>query len=258
MKIFAKLVSLFLAFSLCFSMVSCNNEEDIYKRAKEYLAKEYPDRKFTIIDYEKRSETSGRYEINARCTDDGDGTDFKIYIYSSIAITDSYSVERANNMMEEIIAEEIGEELLKKIKYINWYDINADRATGYSFRKVPVTETLSFSDLKEIDEIKIDESVEKADIGGVIYDFMYALCNDTASACDISKAEFVFKTGRYTYRFTTSSEAILELGRDGTIYYIIKNVVSQSSTFKDVEFEYFSANEIEESELEEAQKTRKK
>jgi hypothetical protein len=239
-------------------MVSCNNEEDIYKRVREYLEKEYPDRKFTVIDYEKRSETSGRYEINARCTDDGDGTNFKIYIYSSITVTDSYSVERANHMMEDIIATEIGEELFKKIKYVNWYDIYADKSSGYGFRKVPVKETVSFSDLETIEEIKIDESVEMADIGGVIYDFMYALCNDTASACDISEAEFVFKSGRYTYRFKTSSEAILELGRDGTIYYIIKNITSQSSTFKDVEFEYFSADEIEEAELEKEQKTRKK
>ncbi len=254
MKVLTRILSLLLVAALMFSFVSCGTEEDVYERVRKYLEKEYPSKEFTVIDYEKRNETSGRYEINARCIDDS--VDFKIYMYSSIAITDSYSVERANSMMYELIAEKISEELLNKFKYIKWHDIFADRAADYRFRNVAVAEEFALFDIETLHEIKISESVKEADIGGVIYDFMYALCADGVSGCDIEKAEFTFKIGRYTYHFTTSSEAILKLGRDGTVYYVLSYTSSEGSTFKDVEFEYFSASEMEEAELENDKETK--
>ena len=130
MKVLTRILSILLVAALMLSVVSCGTtEEDVYERVRKYLAKEYPSKEFTVIDYEKRNETSGRYEINARCIDDS--IDFKIYMYSSIAITDSYSVERANEMMNDLIAEQISEDLLSKFKYIKWYDVFADRAADY-------------------------------------------------------------------------------------------------------------------------------
>ena len=226
MKVLTRILSLLLVAVLMFSFVSCGNtEEDVYERVRKYLEKEYPSKEFTVIDYEKRNETSGRYEINARCIDDS--VDFKIYMYSSIAITDRYSVERANSMMYELIKEKISEELLNKFKYIKWYDIFADRAADYRFRNVIVAEEFSLFDIETLHEIRISESVKESDIGGVIYDFMYALCADGVSGCDIEKAKFTFKIGRYTYNFTTSSEAILKLGRDGTVYYVLSHTSSE-------------------------------
>lgn len=246
MKTLTRIISLLLAMMLCLSLVSCTVEEDVYKRAQKYLKKEYPSGKFTVVDYEKRNETSGRYEINARCLDDG--IEFKIYMYSSIAVTDSYSVERANAMMETVLASEIGEELLKKFKYIQWNDIFADRATDYRFREVDVASSFSLADIEKIHEIKISENVSAADIGGLVYDFMYALCDDVQDNCNVKEAEFIFSVGRYTYKFKTSSKAVLGLGRDGTVYYVLMNIAKNSNAFKDVEFEYFSAEEIEEAE----------
>ena len=160
-------------------------------------------------------------------------------------------------MMEPVLAAEIGEELLKKFKYIQWNDIYADRATDYRFREVPMANAFSLADIEKIHEIKISENVSTADIGGVVYDFMHALCDEAEDNCNVREAEFTFKIGRYTYRFKTSSEAILKLGRDGTVYYVLMNITKNSGAFKDVEFEYFSAEEIEEAENE-AQKTRKR
>ena len=248
MKILVKITALVLLVAICFSLASCDTEEDVYERAQEYLANEYPEKEFTIIDYEKRNETSGRYEINARCLDDS--TDFKIYMYSSISVTDSYSVEKANAAMDEAIEAEVGEELLQKFKYIYWYNIYADRATDYRFREVELRDMYEISNIDSIYEIRISENVQAADVGGVIYDFMYALCDEAEDGCNISKAEFVFKLGRYTYHFTTSSKAVISLGRDGMVYYVLRNVTNESGTFKDVEFEYFSASELEESEIE--------
>ena len=247
MKTFLRFASLILIVAVCLSLISCGtSEEDVYERVRAYLEKEYPSREFTVMDYEKRNETSGRYEINARCLDDG--TEFKIYMYSSIAVTDSYSVERANSMMNEVIASEIGEDLLKKFSYIEWYNIFADRATDYRFREVDVAESFSLADINEIYEIKVSENVSQSEIGGVIYDFMYSLCDEYEDGCDIENVVFTFKIGRYTYRFTTSSKAVLTLGRDGITYYVITNIARDNSAFKDVEFEYFTAEEIEEAE----------
>ena len=247
MKVLTRILSILLVVAFMFSAVSCGTtDEDVYERVRKYLAKEYPGKEFKVIDYEKRSETSGRYEINARCLDDG--TEFKIYMYSSIAVTDSYSVERANSMMNEVIASEIGEDLLKKFSYIEWYNIFADRATDYRFREVDVAESFSLADINEIYEIKVSENVSQSEIGGVIYDFMYSLCDEYEDGCDIENVVFTFKIGRYTYRFTTSSKAVLTLGRDGITYYVITNIARDNSAFKDVEFEYFTAEEIEEAE----------
>ena len=248
MKTFMRVVSLLLLVALCFSLVSCSMEEDVYERVRKYLEKEYPGREFTVDSYEKRNETSGRYEINARCLDDG--VEFKIYMYSSIAVTDSYSVERANSMMYEVLSAKLGEEFLKKFKHIKWYDVYADRATDYRFREVAVADEFTLADIKTIHEIKLSENVSEAEIGGVIYDLMFSLCNDAEDGCSIEKAEFVFKIGRHTYRFTTSSYALSKLGRDGVIYYVLSNITSDNGMFKDVEFEYFSAEEIEAAEKE--------
>ena len=248
MKTLARLLSLFLAAVMCLSLVSCGTKEDVYERAGNYLKKEYPEREFTIENYEKRNETSGRYEINARCLDDG--TAFKIYMYSSIAVTDSYSVERANAMMKTVVETELGEEMMKKFKNIQWNDIYADRATDYRFREVEVADSFALSDIVKLHEVKISENVTEAEIGGIIYDFMYALCDEAEDGCRISEAEFSFKIGRYTYRFKTSSAAVFALGRDGVTYYVLKNIAGTGNGFKDVEFEYFSAEEIEEAEKE--------
>ena len=170
MKILMRTVALLMALAICFSFCSCSTEEDVYERAQKYLAKEYPTKEFTIIDYEKRSETSGRYEINAHCLNDS--TDFKIYMYSSIAITDSYSVQKANSAMSELIESAVGDELLQKFKYVEWYDIYSDRATDYRFREVELKDTFTLSDISTIHEIKISDSVTAAEVGGVIYDFI--------------------------------------------------------------------------------------
>lgn len=243
MKTLTRFTALLLAFALCFMLVSCGEEEDVHEQVGNYLEKRYPGKEFTIIDYDKRSETSGRYEINARSVEDG--IEFKLYMYS-INVTDSYSVERANKLMKALVEAEFDEDLKKSFKYVQCYNIYSDRATNYRFREVDYIKDYTLADIKDIYEIKISESVKEAEIGGVIYDFMYSLCDEEAEGCDIASAEFVFKIGRLTYRFTTSSKAVLELGRDGTIFYVLDNLSKSNNPFKDVEFEYFSPEEIEE------------
>jgi hypothetical protein len=77
---------------------------------------------------------------------------------------------------------------------------------------------------------------------------MYSVCNGSEQEAEVKEATFVFKIGRYTYRFKTSSKAVLSLGRDGMVYYVISRVEADDKPFKEVEFEYFSAEEMEEAE----------
>ena len=237
MRNISRFAAFLLSVALVFSLVSCTeNSDDISENIEAYLAKEYPGREFAVMDYEKHSETSGRYEINVRCLDDG--VEFMMYMYSSIAITDSYSVERANAIMEEAVTDELGKELNEKIESVSWHNIFADRATNYRFREIDLAENFTIAALDEIYEVELASGLGAEEVGKAIYDFVYKLCDDAEDNCEITRAEFVFKINRITYRFTTDSRSVLALGKDGVVYYIITNIEENSSSSREIEFEY--------------------
>lgn len=239
MRNISRFVAFLLLVSLVFSIVSCTGyNEDVAERINTYLAKEYPGREFAVIDYEKHNETSGRYEINVRCLDDG--VEFMMYMYSSIAVTDSYSVERANSMMAELVTDELGKELSEKIENITWNNIFAERATNYRFCEVELSEKFALAELDEIYEVELTTALSEEEIGEVIYDFVYELCDETEDSCEIERAKFVFKIDRVSYHFTTDSESVLNLGKDGVVYYIITNIEETPSSLREVELEYLS------------------
>jgi hypothetical protein len=237
MRNISRFIACILIAVLVFSLFSCTGySEDVAEKIEEYLENEYPGRKFAVLDYEKHNETSGRYEINVRCLDDG--VEFMMFMYNSIAVTDGYSVERANSMMESAVREEIGNVLSKKIESVSWYNIYADRATNYRFREIDLAESFSVAALKEINEIELSASLGAEDVAETIYDFIYELCGEEKNL-EISRAEFVFKVNRVTYRFTTDSKAVLALGKDGVLYCIINNIDETPSSLREIEFEYF-------------------
>ncbi len=239
-----RFVAFLLLVSLVFPLVSCTGyNKSITERVNAYLAEEYPGREFAIIDYEKQNETSGRYEINIRCLDDG--VDFKMYMYSSIRVTDSYSVERANAMMNEIVSDELGKDLYEKFKNITWHNIYAEHVTNYSFRKIELAENFSLAELDTIYGVKLSSGLREEEIGEVIYDFVYSLCDEPEDDCEIELVEFVFQINRVTYRFKTDSKSILNLGEDGVVYYIITNIEENPSSLREIKLEYLSGETAE-------------
>lgn len=237
MKLLRRLAA-FLAIAMTvFSSVSCGYTMDISERVEKYLAEEYPGRTFDIIDYEKHSNTSGRYEINVRCRDDG--IKFRMYIYSSIAVTDGYSVERANYCMSEVMYGEIGDELSDKIEHIEWYDIYADDAENYRFREIELKENFALKDIEKIHEIKLANGLDEAEIGEVVYDTVYELCDEYSDYCSVQSIVFTYKISRVSYTLTTDSKSILDLGKDGVVCFILENI-TEYSVSKEVELEYFS------------------
>jgi hypothetical protein len=242
MKIITKVTALLLVSVFLFSLTSCSYTLDVTERITTHLEKEYPEKSFDIIDYEQHNETSGRYEVNLRCRDDG--INFRMFVYSSISITDSYSVERANSCMKDLVFDKIDTEVEEQLKNLQWYDIYADRAANYRFRKIEVDEEFSLSDIKSIYQISFKDGIDPAKIGGYIYDFVYALCAGSDSGCSFDSAAFVYKIDRTTYTFTTDSQSVLNLGRDGIIHFVITNISDPSK--KEISLTYSSEGTVKE------------
>ena len=237
MKILTRLTALCVLAVMVFSLVSCGYNDDIGDRVVSYLAEEYPDKIFDIIDYEKHNNTSGRYEINIRCRDDG--VKFRMYVYSTISVTDGYSVERANSLMKEAVKQELGESLVEKFTDIKWYDVYADYAENYRFREVDLYEEVALSDLDNIHKLQLAYTLSEAEIGAAIYDFVNELCDESADNCSFESVVFEYKVGRVTYLFTTDSCSILNLGKDGVIHFVLTNL-TDSGAKREIELEYFS------------------
>ena len=242
MKIIPKVTALLLVSVFLFSLTSCGYTLDVTERITTHLEKHYPEKSFDIIDYEQHNETSGRYEVNLRCRDDG--ISFRMFVYSSISITDSYSVERANSGMKELIFDKLDTETEEQLKNLQWYDIYADKAANYRFRKIELKEELSLADIESIYEISLKDGIDPAKIGGYIYDFVYALCADPANGCAFDSADFVYKIDRTTYTFTVDSQSVLNLGRDGVIHFVITNISDTSK--KEISLTYSSEGTVKE------------
>ena len=237
MKILTRLAALFVLAVAVFSVASCGYTYDIVERVENYLAEEYPDKTFDIIDYEKHNNTSGRYEINVRCREDG--VKFRMYVYSSISVTDGYSVERANYFMKEVIEQEIGEGLAGYFANIEWHDLYADNAKNYRFRKVDMDEEITLSDIDKLYKVELAHNLSEAEIGVIIHKFVYELCDEYSENCSFESVVFKYKIGRVTYTFTTDSRSVLNLGRDGVIHFVLTNL-SGSNSKREIELEYFS------------------
>ena len=201
MKNIKKFTALFLLLGFLLVSASCQASEKVLDKINAYLTEEYPGKTFSVTSYTKRNETSGRYEVDAVCEDDS--IKFQLYIYSTITATDSYSVERANMQMEKAIRTEIDlfyADLSSKFSSIQWLDIYADNAVGYSFRYVDHEKEYKLADLNN------------SDIYRVVL----------ADGLTISELNQV------TYEFTTDSKTTNDLGKTGVVNLLLSNTVTSA------------------------------
>ena len=246
MKNIKKFTALFLTVGFLFIFASCQASEKVLDKINTYLTEEHPGKSFSITNYTKRNETSGRYEINAVCLDDN--IEFQIYIYSTITATDSYSVERANAQMEKAIRTEMDlfhKDLSQKFSSIQWLNIYSDNAIGYSFREMDTEKTYKLSDLNNsgIYRIEFADGLTISEVGGAIYDVMddfnrftpYVICETT----------FIYTLNQVTYEFTTDAKTISDLGKTGVVNLLLSNTVTSAEKngkviIAPVEFSYIS------------------
>lgn len=246
MKKLKKFTALFLVLIYTIVATSCKASEKVLEKINAYLTEEYPERSFSVMDYTKRNETSGRYEVNAVCLDDD--IEFQIYIYSTITATDSYAVERANMQMEQAIRKEIDlfyKDLSKKFSSIQWLNIYADNAEGYSFRYIDPNKDYKLSDLNNSDiyRVELAEGLTISEVGGAIYDFMDDFYKYTPYI--IGKTTFVYTLNQVTYEFTTDAKTTNDLGKTGVVNLLLSNTVTSAEKngkviIQPVEFTFIS------------------
>lgn len=246
MKNIKKFTALFLVVLYIVAATSCRASDKVLEKINNYLTEEYPGKNFSVMDYTKRNETSGRYEVNACCLDDN--IEFQIYIYSTISATDSYGVERANIQMEEAIRAELGlfnKNLSEKFKKIQWLDIYDDNASGYSFRYVDVNKDYGIRDLhnSKIYMVEFADGLTISEVGGAIYDFMDDFYSQTTYV--VKDTTFVYTLNKVTYEFATDAKSVHELGKTGVVNLLLSNTVTTVENdgriiTSPVEFSYFS------------------
>ena len=246
MKNIKKFTALFLVMTYMILATSCKASEKVLEKINAYLTEEYPGKNFSVMDYTKRNETSGRYEVNDVCLDDN--IEFQIYIYSTITATDSYAVERANIQMEKAIRAEIDlfyKDLSSKFSSIQWLDIYADNAHGYSFRYMDPDKEYKLSDLNNsnIYRVELAEGLTISEVGGAIYDFMDDFYRYTPYV--IGETTFVYTLNQVTYEFTTDSKTTNDLSKTGVVNLLLSNTVTSAEKngkviIEPVEFTFIS------------------
>lgn len=165
-----KIVLLFtIIAAILLTCVACSLQKKYENAAGDYLKNKYPQRKFEMLSYEKdNNDTSGRYIVKIKCLNDN--VTFDMYIYSSILITDSYNVDRANFNMKTLlkpILEDSGVE--DKISNIEWLRKYNEESTDGSFISYDYPEDITIDNLKNsIYRVYIDETLELQDIAFVI------------------------------------------------------------------------------------------
>lgn len=224
-----KLLSLFTALLLCAATVllsSCASAKKYQQKVLDYLAKNYESKKFELTSYTTNKGTSSRYEVKARCIDDG--TDFDIYVYSAAFITDSYSVTRANKRMESLIHPIVsGTDAYSYIGNIRWLRPYNEETTDYSFRSVSNPEAVVISELTSIDTVTFVSEVDTTEeAANGITAFI-----DAFAASDISLESVTFEFS-LTYapdcRLTTNSESIKNSEKSEIIQFIESQIASNT------------------------------
>ena len=194
-----KMLCLLLASCIIMMAAGCTPSKSVQKKVLNYLQDKYGSNyDFEYVSHTQNKETNGRYEVTVRCKNDG--LDFKIFVYSSVLITDSYSVDRANAAMEKNIREFLlSRDYSDSISRITWLNIFEDDATDYKFRTVPLTEHYSLSDAENIYRIEMADGLNPYQFVGGIYNFNSDLL---ASGVELKSASFAFNS------FISASTAI--------------------------------------------------
>lgn len=224
MKNFRKTVACIIAAAFLLIMTSCSSEK-VVNAVNDHLEIEYPGQTFSVKEYTKRTETSGRYEVDVVCQNDN--VDFQMYIYSNILSTDSYSVEKANNVMSGLIVDQLTRihgDVSDVYKKIQWLDIYDDDAVDYRFRSVDISGEITLEDAKSIYRVELCDGLTISYLGEAIYDFLNMFYSYTPYEFD--KATFAYTINQISYEFTIDAKYAHENGKPGVIDKILSNMVT--------------------------------
>ena len=219
-----------IVFMVCLS--SCSPSAKYQKKVKAYLDSKYGEMTYSLVSCEQNRQTNGRYEVVVYNEDTKET--FDVYVYSTIFITDSYSVDYANRKMKSLLGEEIRyEDFASAIENIQWLDRFNDGENNYSFRTVDMN-SLSVNDIKSLYSVSFTSYSIPSAMGAanVAYNFCMALKD---RGIELEKVNFMFKVDKVDYVLETSTKAAEYYGADYMRKLIKERVESQNSlTFKSV------------------------
>ena len=203
MKTFSKILALVLV--LCMVVVlllSCNKEEKYAEVALKHLETKYETKEFEVKNIVREGNTSGRYVVDAVCDDDN--VHFNVFVYSSLLISDGYSVEKANAVMREQFKNTLADNLLEDyVSDVEWLRIYNEPHTDYSFVDVDDPESVTVDKVENIYKLKFVNGLTLEKVSQLIIDCSDAFSEDFGSLESITY-EFELDGLKYDATFPVS------------------------------------------------------
>ena len=221
MKRILKIVSFVLAtifvLLLC---VSCAQQRRYEEMATKYLKEKYPGRVFEMISYNRENEdTSGRYHVY-------DNVKFEMYIYSSILITDSYSIDRANIQMKELLEPVLEDSMVgDNVRDITWIRKYKEGNTDGSFVEYNFREKITLDDLHDIYEVSLVDSLSLEDVAKTVL-FLSRTFEVVEKPLDSVTYSFIYENKTYTL---TLSTGVVKDMTEAKVAEYIKNLIENSA-----------------------------
>lgn len=231
MKTVRRVLGCLLVLGIALSVIGCTPSKKIQNNVLGYLQDKYGDGlSFEYIDYTQDKGASGRYEVNARCTTDG--TVFQIYVYSSLFITDSYSVVRANDTMDKAIRELfLTKDYSDYIEKITWKNLFEDDAADYRFRTVEEPNVVDIREANRIYRVALTAGRTPEQYVSWMFNFLYDMKDSGAEVADVS---FEFPYGDDTFVIHTDYGTIAEFGFGQVLYKIVPVIEEEAARQKDI------------------------
>ena len=192
MKTFSKILAFVLVGCLVLLLLlSCDKNKEYSKMALDYLEEKYDDKDFSVNSVIREGKTSGRYVVNAQCIDDK--VSFDVFVYSSILISDGYSVTKANLNMNTLFDEVLNESNLKEsVNSITWLRLFNEQDTDYSFVSVENPDQVASEDVENIYRVVLSEKLNLEEISSVIKTLSDALAENFQELKDVTY-EFILE-----------------------------------------------------------------
>lgn len=215
MKTFSKILAFVLVGCIVLLLLlSCDKNKEYSKMALDYLEEKYDNKDFSVNSVVREGKTSGRYVVNAQSSDDK--VSFDVFVYSSILISDGYSVTKANMNMNELFDDVLTENNLKEsVNSITWLRLFNEQDTDYSFVSVENPDQVTSKDVENIYKVVLSEKLNLDDISKVIKALSDSLADKFVELKDVTY-EFVLDGKTYNTTLPVSitedktSEEIME------------------------------------------------
>jgi len=190
MKTFSKIIAFVLVGCIVLLLLlSCDKNKEYSKMALDYLEEKYDDKDFSVNSVVREGKTSGRYVVNAQSSDDK--VSFDVFVYSSILISDGYSVTKANLNMNNLFDDVLTENNLKEsVNSITWLRLYNEQDTDYSFVSVENPDQVASEDVENIYRVVLSDKLNLEEISKVIKTLSDALAENFLELKDVTY-EFV-------------------------------------------------------------------